>query len=58
MSRTGSAAILFADVEGSTALYERLGDAQALARIGPCLARMKAIGWADRAVWSRASAMG
>lgn len=43
MSRTGSAAILFADVEGSTALYERLGDAQALARIGPCLARMKAI---------------
>lgn len=43
MSRTGNAAILFADVEGSTGLYEKLGDAQALARIGPCLARMKAI---------------
>lgn len=43
MSRTTIAAILFADVEGSTALYEKLGDAQALSRIGPCIARMKAI---------------
>ena len=43
MGRTGIVAILFADVEGSTALYEKLGDAQALSRIGPCLARMKAI---------------
>lgn len=43
MNRTLTAAVLFADVEGSTALYERLGDAMALSRIGPCLARMKAI---------------
>ncbi len=43
MNQTLTAAVLFADVEGSTALYERLGDAVALSRIGPCLARMKAI---------------
>lgn len=43
MNHTLTAAVLFADIEGSTALYERLGDAMALARIGPCIARMKAI---------------
>ncbi|HLU77056.1 MAG TPA: adenylate/guanylate cyclase domain-containing protein [Burkholderiales bacterium] len=43
MNQTLTAAVLFADVEGSTALYERLGDAAALSRIGPCMARMKAI---------------
>jgi adenylate cyclase len=31
-------AVLFADVAGSTRLYEQLGDAQALATIGRCLA--------------------
>lgn len=43
MTRTATATVLFADVEGSTSLYERLGDARALSRIGPCLARVKAI---------------
>lgn len=43
MNQTLTAAVLFADIEGSTALYDRLGDAMALARIGPCMARMKAI---------------
>jgi class 3 adenylate cyclase len=33
-----SQAVLFADVSGSTRLYEQLGDAQALATIGHCLA--------------------
>jgi class 3 adenylate cyclase len=33
-----SHAVLFADVSGSTRLYEQLGDAQALATIGQCLA--------------------
>ncbi len=37
------ATVLFADVAGSTSLYERLGDAQALARIGGCLARLNRI---------------
>ena len=32
--------ILFADVCGSTALYERLGDAQASACVGECLRRL------------------
>ena len=36
-------AILFADVAGSTKLYETLGDAEALATIGRCLAVMKAV---------------
>jgi adenylate cyclase len=36
-------AILFADVAGSTKLYETLGDAEALADIGRCLAIMKAV---------------
>jgi adenylate cyclase len=31
-------AVMFADVAGSTKLYEQLGDAQALAAIGECLA--------------------
>jgi adenylate cyclase len=35
--------ILFADVAGSTKLYETLGDAEALATIGRCLDVMKAI---------------
>ena len=30
MNQTLTAAVLFADVEGSTALYERLGDASAI----------------------------
>jgi class 3 adenylate cyclase len=34
-------AVLFADVSGSTRLYEQLGDAQALATIGECLALVK-----------------
>jgi len=37
------ATVLFADVAGSTSLYERLGDAKALARIGGCLARLNRI---------------
>ena len=36
-------AILFADVAGSTKLYETLGDAEALATIGRCLEIMKAV---------------
>ena len=36
-------AILFADVAGSTKLYETLGDAEALATIGRCLDIMKAV---------------
>ena len=36
-------AILFADVAGSTKLYETLGDAEALATIGRCLEVMKAV---------------
>jgi class 3 adenylate cyclase len=36
-------AILFADVEGSTRLYETLGDAEALATIGRCLALVRSV---------------
>ena len=36
-------AILFADVAGSTKLYETLGDAEALLTIGRCLEVMKAV---------------
>ena len=36
-------AVLFADVAGSTKLYETLGDAEALATIGRCLGLMKSI---------------
>ena len=36
-------AILFADVSGSTKLYETLGDAEALATIGRCLEVMRAV---------------
>ena len=41
---TGSSdiAVLFADVSGSTRLYETLGDARALQMIGDCLALVKA----------------
>jgi adenylate cyclase len=35
-------AVLFADVSGSTRLYEELGDAEALSTIGRCLAVVKA----------------
>jgi class 3 adenylate cyclase len=37
MSEPYSCAVLFADISGSTQLYEELGDAQALARIDACL---------------------
>ena len=36
-------AILFADIAGSTKLYETLGDAEALATIGRCLEIMKSV---------------
>jgi adenylate cyclase len=36
-------AVLFADVAGSTKLYETLGDAEALATIGRCLEVMKSV---------------
>jgi class 3 adenylate cyclase len=36
-------AILFADIAGSTKLYETLGDAEALAIVGRCLEIMKAV---------------
>lgn len=35
-------AVLFADVSGSTRLYERVGDASALATIGDCMALVQA----------------
>ena len=35
-----TAAIMFADIAGSTALYERIGDRAALDRIGTCLDRL------------------
>ena len=35
-------AVLFADVAGSTALYEVLGDERAFALVGSCLATMSA----------------
>ena len=34
-------AVLFADVSGSTRLYETLGDERALATIGQCVALMR-----------------
>jgi class 3 adenylate cyclase len=37
MSEPYSCAVLFADISGSTQLYEELGDAQALSRIDGCL---------------------
>src|ERR1041384_2359832 len=37
MSEPFSCAVLFADISGSTRLYEELGDAQALSRIDRCL---------------------
>ena len=37
MTSTNQCAVLFADITGSTRLYEELGDAQALARIEACL---------------------
>jgi class 3 adenylate cyclase len=37
MSEPYSCAVLFADITGSTQLYEQLGDAQALARIDGCV---------------------
>ena len=39
----GSLAVLFADVSGSTSLYEKLGDAQALECIGLCLNIMREV---------------
>jgi len=43
MDRARQATVLFADIAGSTALYEVMGDAKALARIGGCLARLKEV---------------
>src|SRR5262245_9330925 len=36
-------AVLFADVAGSTRLYEKLGNAQALVAIGRCLDTVRAV---------------
>src|SRR5690606_42003583 len=41
MGREVEVAILFADVVGSTQLYEQLGDAQASEMVGRCLAIMR-----------------
>lgn len=41
MSEPYSCAVLFADISGSTRLYEELGDAQALSRIDRCLRLMR-----------------
>jgi adenylate cyclase len=43
MDHAHHATVLFVDVAGSTALYERIGDARALERIGACLARLAAV---------------
>ncbi|HEY3179034.1 MAG TPA: adenylate/guanylate cyclase domain-containing protein [Casimicrobiaceae bacterium] len=44
MSKPDTAlAVLFADVSGSTRLYEKLGNAQALAAIGRCLDLVRAV---------------
>ena len=40
---TRNLAILFADVAGSTRLYETMGDAEALATIGRCLALIQSV---------------
>jgi adenylate cyclase len=52
MSEPYSCAVLFADISGSTRLYEELGDAQALARIDGCvrLLRGAALEFAGRVV--------
>lgn len=42
-SRATHQVIMFADIAGSTALYERLGDTEARALVAACLARMGAI---------------
>ena len=51
-SATQAMAVLFADVSGSTRLYEQVGDAAALATIGECLAlvQVAAAGHAGRLV--------
>lgn len=41
--RTETVAIVFADISGSTALYERVGTAQAHAQISACLTLLKSI---------------
>lgn len=43
MDETHAIAIVFADISGSTRLYERLGDAAAEGQIGACLAALSAI---------------
>jgi len=43
MDESSQSTVLFADVAGSTALYERIGDARALARIGDCLTRLRGV---------------
>ena len=43
MASDGHFAVLFADVAGSTALYDRLGDARALEQIAACMAALKAL---------------
>lgn len=42
MAADSRIAVLFADIAGSTAIYDRLGDAKALSRIGACIAALKA----------------
>jgi len=42
MSDAGKMAVLFADIAGSTSLYEKQGDRVALARISTCLTRLSA----------------
>jgi len=41
--RTDALAVLFADVAGSTRLYEVLGDAEALRRVQACLAELRSV---------------
>lgn len=43
MDHASTCAVMFADVAGSTALYERIGDRAALARIAACLDGMREI---------------
>lgn len=52
MSEPFSCAVLFADITGSTRLYEELGDAQALSRIDGCLRLLRdaAVEFAGRVV--------
>ena len=49
-------AVLFADVAGSTALYEVLGDERAFALVEGCLSTMSACTSKPTAAWSRRSA--